>query len=159
MIYFINISFLNWLWICKEEILQKDVKNLVSTQIVASWQAISAFDCEIDFTKGENNSPPDLLTIEFLQGKSGQTHFLKESQWVRRTKRREYKSLMIAKLSRISIHLKTLKFLFRTNFTPFSNYPPLPYKNVAIGSPSRPQHLYFTKHIEHLFLSGYKAPP
>ena len=47
------------LWIdCKstKEIFQKDVKNLVSKQIFARWQAIlSAFNIDIDFIKGENN--------------------------------------------------------------------------------------------------------
>ena len=57
---------------CKsaKEILQKNVKNLVSKQIFARWQAIlSAFDFEIEFIKGESNSLPDFLTREFLQGK------------------------------------------------------------------------------------------
>ena len=57
---------------CKsaKEILQKDVKNLVSKQIFARWQAIlSAFDFDIEFIKGESNSLPDFLTREFLQGK------------------------------------------------------------------------------------------
>ena len=56
---------------CKsaKEVLQKDVKNLVSKQIFARWQAIlSVFDFEIEFIKGENNSLPDFLTREFLQG-------------------------------------------------------------------------------------------
>jgi len=58
---------------CKsaKEVLQKDVQNLVSKQILARWQAIlSAFDFEIEFIKGVNNSLPDFLTREFLQGKS-----------------------------------------------------------------------------------------
>ena len=58
---------------CKsaKEILQKDVQNLVYKQIFARWQAIlSAFDFEIEFIKGVNNSLPDFLTREFLQGKS-----------------------------------------------------------------------------------------
>ena len=57
---------------CKsaKEILQKDVKNLVSKQIFARWQALlSSFDFKIDFIKGEDNSLPDFLTREFLQGK------------------------------------------------------------------------------------------
>ena len=57
---------------CKsaKEILQKDVKNIVSKQIFARWQALlSSFDFDIDFIKGENNSLPDFLTREFLQGK------------------------------------------------------------------------------------------
>jgi len=54
-----------------KKILQKDVKNLVSNQIFARWQAIlSAFDFDIKFIKGESNSLPDFLTREFLQGKS-----------------------------------------------------------------------------------------
>ncbi|KAL2518028.1 Enzymatic polyprotein [Abeliophyllum distichum] len=57
---------------CKalKDVLQKDVKNLVSKQIFARWQAIlSCFDFSIEFIKGENNSLPDLLTREFLQDK------------------------------------------------------------------------------------------
>ena len=56
---------------CKsaKEVLQKDVKNLVSKQIFARWQAIlSVFDFDIEFIKGEQNSLPDFLTREFLQG-------------------------------------------------------------------------------------------
>ena len=58
---------------CKsaKEVLQKDVQNLVSKQIFARWQAIlSSFDFDIEFIKGVNNSFPDFLTREFLQGKS-----------------------------------------------------------------------------------------
>ena len=80
-IVFIIFKFQNNLFIkrfllrisCKsaKEILQKDVQNLVSKQIFARWQAIlSAFDFEIEFIKGVNNSLPDFLTREFLQGKS-----------------------------------------------------------------------------------------
>ena len=64
---------------CKsaKEILQKDVQNLVSKQIFARWQAIlSAFDFEIEFIKGVNNSLPDFLTREFLQRKSETNTFL-----------------------------------------------------------------------------------
>jgi len=59
-----------------KEILQKDVKNLVSKQIFACWQAIlSAFDVHIEFIKGESNSLPDFPTREFLQGKSACRQF------------------------------------------------------------------------------------
>jgi len=64
---------------CKsaKDVLQKDVKNLVSKQIFAKWQAIlSSFDFEIEFIKGENNSLPDFLTREVLQEKSDKTHFM-----------------------------------------------------------------------------------
>ena len=57
---------------CKsaKEILQKDVKNLVSKQIFARWQAIlSVFDFEIEFMKGSSNVLLDFLSREFLQGK------------------------------------------------------------------------------------------
>jgi hypothetical protein len=48
-------------------ILAKDVKNLVSKQIFARWQSeLSAFDFEIEYIKGEQNSLPDFLTREFL---------------------------------------------------------------------------------------------
>ena len=51
-----------------KHILQKDVKNLVSKQLFARWQAqLSAFDFSIEFIKGESNSLPDFLTREFLQ--------------------------------------------------------------------------------------------
>ena len=56
---------------CKsaKEILEKDVKNIVSKQIFARWQSIlSCFDFKIEFIKGVNNSIPDFLTREFLQG-------------------------------------------------------------------------------------------
>jgi hypothetical protein len=49
-------------------ILAKDVKNLVSKQIFARWQSeLSAFDFDIEYIKGEQNSLPDFLTREFLQ--------------------------------------------------------------------------------------------
>ena len=54
---------------CKaaKDILQKDVKNLVSKQIFARWQALlSNFDFEIEFIKGELNSLLDFVTREFL---------------------------------------------------------------------------------------------
>jgi len=56
---------------CKstKEILQKDVKNIVSKQIFARWQAIlSAFNFDIEFIQGKDNSLPDFLTRKFLQG-------------------------------------------------------------------------------------------
>ena len=57
---------------CKaaKDVLQNDVKNLVSKQIFARWQAIlSCFDFEIEHIKGSSNALPDFLTREFLQGK------------------------------------------------------------------------------------------
>jgi len=65
---------------CKSaKVLQKDVKNLVSKQIFARWQAIlSVFDFQIDFIKGESNSIPNFLSREFLQGKGDTTQFLQE---------------------------------------------------------------------------------
>ena len=60
-----------------KDVLQKDVKNLVSMPIFARWQAIlSSFHFEIEFIKGENNSLPDFFTKEFLQGKGDKAHFL-----------------------------------------------------------------------------------
>jgi len=60
--------------------LQKDVKNLVSKQIFGRWQAIlSAFNFDIEFIKGSNNSLPDFLTREFLQGKSDKILCLQET--------------------------------------------------------------------------------
>ncbi len=62
---------------CKsaKEILQKDVKNLVSKQIFARWQALlSSFDFQIEFIKGENTSLPNFLTREFLQGQNATHH-------------------------------------------------------------------------------------
>ena len=49
---------------CKsaKPILENDVKNIISKQIFARWQALlSNFDFEIEFIKGENNSLPDFL--------------------------------------------------------------------------------------------------
>ena len=57
---------------CKavKDILQKDVKNLVSKQIFTRWQVLlSNFDFEIEFIKIEFNFLPDFLTQDFLQGK------------------------------------------------------------------------------------------
>ncbi|KAK2975741.1 hypothetical protein RJ640_022747 [Escallonia rubra] len=57
---------------CKaaKDVLEKDVKNIASKQIFARWQALlSSFDFKIEFIKGEDNSLPDFLTREFLQGK------------------------------------------------------------------------------------------
>ena len=53
-----------------KHVLEKDVKNLISKQIFARWQALlSNFDFQIEFIKGENNCLPDFLSREFLQGK------------------------------------------------------------------------------------------
>jgi hypothetical protein len=52
-----------------KSIIEKDIKNLVAKQIFAGWQAqLSAFDFDIQYIKGENNSLADFLTREFLQG-------------------------------------------------------------------------------------------
>ena len=52
-------------------ILKKDVKNLASKQIFSRWQALlSAFDFTIEHIKGSENSLPDFLTREFLQGRN-----------------------------------------------------------------------------------------
>lgn len=46
--------------------MKKSVKNLVSKQIFARWQALL---CSFDFQiEGENNSLPDFFTRDFLQG-------------------------------------------------------------------------------------------
>jgi len=68
---------------CKsaKEIFQKDVKNLVSKQIFARWQAIlSACDSDIEFTQAESNSLQDFLTKEFLQGKCDKSIVLQENK-------------------------------------------------------------------------------
>ena len=68
---------------CKsaKEVLQKDVQNLVFKQIFARWQAIlSVFDFKIEFIKGINNSLPDFLTRQFLQGKSDSNISLQEEK-------------------------------------------------------------------------------
>jgi hypothetical protein len=53
-------------------ILKKDVENIASKQIFARWQAIlSAFDFDIEYIKGSENSIPDFLTREFLQCHNG----------------------------------------------------------------------------------------
>ena len=57
---------------CKsaKEVLQKDVRNLVSKQSFARWQAIlGVFYFDIEYIKGKTNSIPDFLTREFLQGR------------------------------------------------------------------------------------------
>ncbi|KAI8545611.1 hypothetical protein RHMOL_Rhmol07G0053100 [Rhododendron molle] len=52
-----------------KQVLKQDIKNLASKQIFARWQSeLSAFDFDIEYIKGENNSLPDFLTREFLQG-------------------------------------------------------------------------------------------
>ena len=54
---------------CKavKDILQKDVKNLVSKQKFSRWQALlSNFDFEIEFIKEKLNSLPNFITREFL---------------------------------------------------------------------------------------------
>jgi hypothetical protein len=49
-------------------VLKKDFEIIASKQIFARWQAIfSAFDFDIEYIKGINNSIPDFLTREFLQ--------------------------------------------------------------------------------------------
>lgn len=51
------------------EILEKDVQNLVSKQIFARWQAIlSVFYFDIEITKGKNNSLPDFLFSRIFTG-------------------------------------------------------------------------------------------
>jgi len=73
-----------------KEVLQKDVKNLVSKQIFARWQAIlSAFDFQIEFIKGVNNSLPDFLTREFLQGTSATQISLQEQSRTKQYKQRK----------------------------------------------------------------------
>jgi hypothetical protein len=53
-------------------VLEKDVKNIASKQIFARWQAIlSAFDFDIEYIQGSQNSIPDFLTREFLQESHG----------------------------------------------------------------------------------------
>ena len=57
---------------CKsaKEILQKDVKNIISKQIFARWQALlSNLKFQIEFIKGENNSFPDFSNQIILAGK------------------------------------------------------------------------------------------
>jgi hypothetical protein len=55
-----------------KHVLEKDVQNIASKQIFARWQAIlSIFDFDIEYIKGSQNSIPDFLTSEFLQGKNG----------------------------------------------------------------------------------------
>ncbi|XP_028059089.1 uncharacterized protein LOC114262873 [Camellia sinensis] len=51
-----------------KQVFKKDVENLAQKQIFASWQAaLSAFDYNIEYIKGEHNSLPDFLTREYLQ--------------------------------------------------------------------------------------------
>jgi hypothetical protein len=54
-----------------KHVLEKDVQNIASKHIFARWQAIlSIFDFDIEYIKGSQNSIPDFLTREFLQGKN-----------------------------------------------------------------------------------------
>jgi len=67
---------------CKstKEILQKDVQNLVSKQIFARWQALSAFDFDIEFIKGVNNSFRDCaLSAPYLACNFNSLHKFKPS--------------------------------------------------------------------------------
>ena len=71
MIQFAKIFLLRIDCKAAKSVLEKDVKNLVSKHIFARWQALlSNFDFDIEFIKGENNSLPDFLSREFLQGKN-----------------------------------------------------------------------------------------
>jgi hypothetical protein len=77
MLFYALLSF-NLIYLiknfCKEAkyILKKDVENIASKQIFARWQAIlSAFDFDIEYIKGSENSIPDFLTREFLQCHNG----------------------------------------------------------------------------------------
>ena len=50
-----------------KQIFKKDVPNLTHKQRFANWQsALFAFDFDIDYIKGEQNSLPDFLTQEYL---------------------------------------------------------------------------------------------
>ena len=70
MIYLWNVFLLRIDCQSAKSILEKDVKNIISKQIFTRWQAlIGNFDFDIEFIKGENNSLPDFLSREFLQGK------------------------------------------------------------------------------------------
>jgi hypothetical protein len=52
-------------------VLEKDVQNIASKQIFTRWQAIlSIFDFDIEYIKRSQNSIPNFLTSEFLQGKN-----------------------------------------------------------------------------------------
>ena len=55
---------------CKsaKHVLEKDVHNIASKQILARWQSIlSIFDFDIEYLRGSENTVPDFLTREFLQ--------------------------------------------------------------------------------------------
>jgi hypothetical protein len=50
------------------QICKIHIKNIASKQIFAQWQVVlSAFDFDIEYIKGSDNSIPDFLTREFLQ--------------------------------------------------------------------------------------------
>ena len=55
-------------------------------------------------------------------------------------------------------HLKIFTSLVQNKFNSLSNYPPLSYKTIVIGSLIKPQGLSYTNHIEHLFLINLKTP-
>jgi hypothetical protein len=55
-----------------KHVLEKDVQKIAFKQIFARWQAIlSIFDFDIEYIKGSQNSIPNFLIREFLQGKNG----------------------------------------------------------------------------------------
>ena len=59
---------------CKsaKHVLEKDVQNIASKQVLARWQSIlSVFYFDIKYIKRSQNSIPDFLTREFLQNKDG----------------------------------------------------------------------------------------
>jgi hypothetical protein len=63
-----KIFIKNRLQICKIHIEKKMLKILHQNRFLPRWQAIlNAFDFNIEYIKGSDNSIPDFLTCEFLQ--------------------------------------------------------------------------------------------
>jgi len=117
---------------CKsaKEIPQNDVKNLVSKQIFARWQSIlSAFDFQIEFIKGENNSLPDFLTKEFLHEKGNKTIILQEDKMISSKGKHNGKGIRRAKDYQLEV---PIQIPTQNQFQTLAHFPPLPYKTVLL---------------------------
>ena len=117
---------------------KRQVQNLVSKQIFARWQAIlSAFDFDIEFIKGENNSLPDFLKREFLQRKSDTNISMQGEMSSSKNKNKKDKGKAIQTAEDYQLQVPV-----QNQFTPLTQnqFPPLPYKTVVTNpSPPVPQ--------------------
>ena len=96
---------------------------------------MSSFDFEIEFVKGDNNSLPDFLTKEFLQGKSDKAHFMQVFAMSKKDKDKGIQKNDDYKIVPTKISFQSL-----------ANFPPLPYKTVVTKRPTKPsQENYFLR--------------